>query len=58
VQACKSVATVLAAALLIAVAAGCVDFVEEGVTNGLTQAVSDSITNLVDYLVQGVLGSG
>jgi hypothetical protein len=58
VQACKSAATVLSAAMLMAVASGCVDFVEEGVINGLTQAVSDSITDLVNYIVQGVLRSG
>ena len=57
-QACKPFVATLAAILLAALAAGCVDFVEEGVIEGLTQVVSDSMTGLVDYVVQGMLAGG
>ena len=55
-QACKPFVATLTAILLAALAAGCVDFVEEGVIEGLTQVVSDGITSLVDLVLQGALG--
>jgi hypothetical protein len=49
---------VLAATLLAALVAGCADFVEEGVVEGLTEVVANSIPSLVDLVSQGALGSG
>ncbi|UCG32255.1 MAG: hypothetical protein JSU68_11375 [Phycisphaerales bacterium] len=57
-QACKPFVAALAAIVLAVLAAGCVDFVEEGVIEGLTQVVSDGIASLVDLVVHGALSSG